>query len=41
MSGNDEQLAQHQKTWTGFTRLMVMCMFATAIILILMGIFLV
>ena len=41
MSGTDEQLAQHRRTWIGFTRLMVMCMVGTAIILILMAIFLV
>ena len=41
MADPDEQFAQHHRTWVGFTRLMVMCMVGTAIILILMAIFLV
>ena len=41
MAGSDDQFAQHHRTWIGFTRLMVMCMVAIAIILILMAVFLV
>ncbi len=41
MAGNDDQVAEHQRMWHNFTRLMVICMAGTALILALMGIFLV
>lgn len=41
MAGSDDQLAEHQRTWHNFTRLMVICMAGSVLILALMGIFLV
>ncbi|MCG8598437.1 MAG: aa3-type cytochrome c oxidase subunit IV [Kiloniellales bacterium] len=41
MAEHDKMLREHQKTWNGFVKLMAVSTAVVAVILILMGIFLV
>ncbi len=41
MADTDDDLAERQRTWHNFTRLLVMCMVGIALILVLMAIFVV